>query len=110
MLGDYPEKIMEKPFCQISCKENINVETRPFLGTNADTYHVVFDDMKHIGFTDAKFYIPFKAISGKLDSEEMFRHLVYCHITFFDKYLKGMDIFFDGLPSDKVKYKKIYSR
>lgn len=110
LFGDYPEKIMEKPFCQISCKENINVETRPFLGTNADTYHVVFDDMKHIGFTDAKFYIPFKALSGKLDSEEMFRHLVYCHITFFDKYLKGMDIFFDGLPSDKVKYKKIYSR
>ena len=107
LFGDYPENTMEKPFCQISCKENVNVETRPFLNTNADTYHVVFDDMKHLGFTDAKFYIPLKSLSGKLNSEEMFRHLVYCHTAFFDKYLKGSDIAFEGIPSDKITYRKI---
>ena len=26
-------------------------------------------------------------LSGKLDSEEMFRHLMYCHIQFFDQYV-----------------------
>lgn len=107
LFGEYPDKTMEKPFCQISCRENINCETRPFLGTNADTYHVVFDDMKHIGYTDAKFFIPVKFISGKLAPDELFRHLVYCHITFFDKYLKCSDISFDALPSEKVTYTKI---
>ena len=60
-----------------------------------------------MGFTDAKFYIPIKLLSGKLDSGEMFRHLVYCHLTFFDRYLKGKDVSFDGLPSDKVDYRRI---
>lgn len=107
LFGAYPDKPMTKPFCQISCTDNINVETRPFLQTTADTYQVIFSDMKHMGFTDAKFYIPFRMLSGKLDSQEMFRHLAYCHQTFFDKYLKGQDIGFDGLPSDKVSYRKI---
>lgn len=107
LFGDFPEKTMKKPFCQISCRENINCETRPFVDTEADTYQVVFDDMKHIGYTDAKFFIPIKFISGKLPPEELFRHIVYCHVTFFGKYLKGEDISFDGLPSEKVTYKKI---
>ena len=47
------------------------------------------------------------ARAGKLDSGEMFRHLVYCHLTFFDRYLKGKDVSFDGLPSDKVDYRRI---
>ncbi len=106
LFGDYPESTMTKPFCQISCQENVNCETRPFLNTSADTYRVVFGDMKHLGCTDAKFFIPVKFISGKLPSDEMFRHLVYCHITFFDKYLKGADIAFDGLKSEKVIYTK----
>ena len=107
LFGEFPEKTMEKPFCQISCRQNVNCETRPLLQTNADTYHIIFDDMAHLGFTDAKFYIPVKFISGKLDPDELFRHLVYCHITFFDKYLKGVDIAFEGLQSDKTEYKKI---
>lgn len=107
LFGDYEEKRMKKPFCQISCKENINVETRPFIDTDADTYQVVFDDMKHMGFTDAKFYIPIKALSGKLDSDEMYKHLAYTHITFFDKYLKGKDVSLNGISSDKIVYKKI---
>ena len=107
LFGEYPEKQMEKPFCQISCIEHLNEETRPFLNTNADTYLVAFSDMKHMGFTDAKFYIPIKMLSGKLDSEELFRHLVYSHARFFDKYLKGMDVEFKGMRSDKIRYKKI---
>ncbi len=107
LFGEYQKKTMTRPFCQISCRENLNVETRPFFDTVADTYHVVFEDMKHLGFTDAKFFIPVKFISGKLPPEEMFRHLVYCHTTFFDKYLKGEDITFDSLPSDKVSYIKL---
>ena len=107
LFGDYPEKVMEKPFCQIGCTDNLNVETRPFVQTTTDTYHVIFSDMKHMGFTDAKFYIPVKMLSGKLDSEELFRHLVYCHLAFFDRYLKGTGGEFKGLPSEKVTYKKI---
>jgi len=106
LFGDYPEKVMKKPFCQISCYENINFTTRAFLGTKADTYQVVFRDMKHMGFTDAKFYIS-PAFSGKLDSEEVFRHLVYTHVRFFDKYLKGRDVDLKGMKSEKIKYKKI---
>ena len=63
--------------------------------------------MKHIGFTDAKFFISMKFIAGRLPPEELFRHLVYCHNTFFDKYLSGMDVSFDELPSEKVIYRKI---
>ena len=107
LFGDFPGKTMEKPFCQISCRQNVNCQTRPLLNTAADTYHVVFDDMAHIGFTDAKFFIPVSFIAGKLDPDEMFRHLVYCHIAFFDKYLKGKDTAFDGPQSDKVRYTKI---
>ena len=104
-----PKKTMEKPFCQISCKENVNLETRPFVNTNADTYQVVFEDMKHMGFTDAKVLYYNKGIFlEKLILEEMFEHLVYCHLTFFDRYLKGRDVKFDGMPSDKIKYRKIF--
>ena len=107
LFGEYDEKRMKKPFCQISCLEHVNEETRPFVNTDADTYQVVFEDMKHMGFTDAKFYIPIKLLSGKLDSEELFKHLVYCHVTFFDKYLKGVDVDFAELPAKKIHYKKI---
>ena len=107
LMGEYPEKQMEKPFCQISCIENVNVETRSLLDTVSDTYLVTFEDMKHLGFTDLKFFIPIKLLAGKLDPEEMFRHLVYCHSRFFDKYLKGEDIEFKGIESDKIKYVKI---
>ena len=107
LFGDYPDRVMEKPFCQISCGDNINVETRPFLQTTADTYQVIFKNMKHMGFTDAKFYIPIKMLSGKMDAAESLRHLVYCHRTFFDKYLKGADVRLDGLASEEVTYRKI---
>ncbi len=106
LFGEYPAKPMEKPFCQISCKKNLNCETRPFLDTTADTYSVVFNDMEHLGFTDAKFFIPVSFITGRMPPEELFRHLVHCHLSFFNKYLKGSDTAFCSLPSDRVEYRK----
>ncbi len=107
LFGNYPSETMEKPFCQISCQENINIATRPLIGTSADTYQVIFQDAKHMDFTDTKFYISRKMLTGKIDSEELFQHLSYCHINFFDKYLKGKNISFDGMESNKVSYLKI---
>ena len=107
LFGDYPDTVMEKPFCQISCRENINVETRPLLHTNAPTYHVIFDNMKHIGFTDAKFYIPIKSMVGKMEPDKMYNNLSYCHYTFFDKYLKGKEQVLVGMGNDGVKYVKV---
>ena len=107
LFGDYPDSPMTKPFCQICCKDNINFETRPLVNTAADAYQVIFGDMKHLGFTDAKFYIPVKMYVGKLGPQEMFRHLLYCHTAFFGRYLKGEDTAFDGLPSDRITYTKV---
>lgn len=107
LFGSYPERTMTKPFCQISCKDNLNVETRPFFNTKAATYHVVFSDLKHNGFTDMKYLVPSAFMTGKMHPAEMLRHLIYCHVTFFDKYLKGADIPFDGLPSAHITYAKI---
>lgn len=107
LFGDYPDSVMKKPFCQISCRDNIHYETRPFFQTDADTYHVIFEDMKHIGFTDAKFFYPFRALTGKLDSEVMLENLIRCHVLFFDRYLKGEDVSFGSLASEQVKFRKI---
>jgi len=107
LFGEYDDTPMKRPFCQISCPENINLETRPFVNTTADTYQVTFGDLRHLGFSDMKFYMPGKLYTGKLDSEEMFRHLVYCHVRFFDKYLKAAYVEFRGMSSEKIKYKKI---
>ena len=78
------------PFFQICCRENYNVETKPLLDTTAPVHYAIFSGMKHIGFTDAKFYIPIKALSGKMDSLVMYSHLSDIHIRFFDKYLKKL--------------------
>ena len=106
LFGEYNDSIMTKPFCQISCRENIFAELRPFLDTSADTYQVIFDDMKHIGFSDVKYVYPFRSVCGKLDDEVLHKNLAYSHYAFFDKYLKGKDIFF-GRKEKKVHYVKI---
>ena len=98
---------MEKPFFQISCKDNINVETRALLNTIAPTYHVIFDHMKHLGFTDAKFYISMKALVGKMNPDDMYDNLSYCHNTFFDKYLRGLEKEPVGLGTDGISYIKV---
>ncbi|MDD6039176.1 MAG: hypothetical protein PUD20_10350 [bacterium] len=107
LFGDYPDSMMEKPFCQISCKENVNVETRTLLHTNAPTYQVVFDRLKHLGFTDLKFWAPMPMLVGKLDADEMHENLSYCHYTFFDKYLKGQDKELTGLGTEGITYRVV---
>lgn len=53
VFGDYENMTMTKPFLQICCAENYNVETRSLFGTNAPVECEIFEGMKHIGFTDA---------------------------------------------------------
>lgn len=105
VFGDYTGRTMKKPFFQICCRENYNVETKPLLDTNAPVHYAVFSGMKHIGFTDAKFLVPSKSLTGKMDPQVMYSHLADIHIRFFDKYLKGLSEI--ELPSgerDGVKY------
>ncbi len=92
LFGDYREMTLTKPFFQISCKENWNVESAVLLHRKALVYCAIFDNMKHIGFTDAKFFIPVKMIVGKMDAMKMHNYLTKCHIFFLDKYLKGLDV------------------
>lgn len=90
VFGEFDGLTMTKPFFQICCRENYNVETKPLLDTDAPVHYAIFSGMKHIGFTDAKFYLPTKALIGKMDSQIMYSHLSDIHIRFFDKYLKKL--------------------
>ncbi len=88
IFGEFGNKTMSSPFFQICCKENINVETKAMLNTTAPVHYAVFNNMKHMAFTDAKFYLPYKSLTGRMDSLVMYKHLSDIHIKFFDKYLK----------------------
>lgn len=79
--------VMKKPFLQICCKENYSTMTRPLFGTEAPVQCEIFEDLKHIGFTDAKFFIPLKSVVGKMDAMEMYERLSKLHLDFFGKYL-----------------------
>lgn len=89
VFGDYEGMVMTKPFLQICCAENYNVETRSLFGTKAPVECEIFEGMKHIGFTDAKFFVPLKTLVGKMDANEMYERLAGCHLKFLEKYLKG---------------------
>ncbi|MBQ8261767.1 MAG: hypothetical protein IJZ00_05730 [Lachnospiraceae bacterium] len=88
VFGEYDGMIMKKPFLQICCKENYNVVTRALMASEAPVQCEIFEDMKHLGFTDAKFYIPFKSLAGKMPPLEMHERLSTLHLEFFEKYLK----------------------
>lgn len=87
LFGDYEGMVMKKPFLQICCQENYNTMTRPLFGTEAPVQCEVFEDLKHVGFTDAKFFIPLKMVVGKMDAMEMYNRLSKLHLDFFGKYL-----------------------
>lgn len=91
LFGEYDGMTMTKPFFQICCKENYNVETKPLLDSTAPVHYAVFTGMKHIGFTDAKFFVKNAMMTGKMPPRTMYRHLSDIHIRFFDKYLKKLD-------------------
>lgn len=88
LFGNYEDLIMKRPFVQISCESNVNVETRPFIDSHAPVYGIVFRKMKHAGFTDLKFVAP-AFLTGKLSPKDMHVNLVKAHIGFFTRYLKG---------------------
>ena len=101
-IGDYEGKILDKPFMQISCAQNLNVETRVLLYHTAPVYKVVFKDMQHLGFTDMKHAIPIKAVTGRLPDDVMHDALCKCHLEFFDTYLKKSKDKPELVSSDKV--------
>lgn len=90
LFGDYKNTVLEKPFMQISCKANENVAARVYLRHRKPVWKVLFRDMQHVGFSDMKFRIRFKAMAGKLPSDVMHENLCRCHLEFFDTYLKGL--------------------
>lgn len=104
LFGDYSGMTMKKPFYQISCKENVNVETKPLLDTEAPVYRACFNKMKHIGFTDAKFFVPVKFLVGTLEPMEMEKNLNACHIGFFDRYLKNKTDAVVGENNETVEF------
>lgn len=90
LFGDYKDRIMEKPFLQATSTLNEHIVARGRLYHRKPAYHAVFRDMKHIGFSDMKFAIPFPSMTGKLDAQSMHENLCKCHVEFFDAFLKGV--------------------
>ncbi len=90
LFGDYSEDVQTKPFLQISCRDNEYVVTRVYIRHTAPVYKALFRDMKHMGFSDAKYLVPMKSVMGKLEPDAMHENLCRCHLEFFDAYLKGL--------------------
>ena len=88
LFGDYTDAVQTKPFMQISCRNNEYVVTRAYVRHTKLVYKVLFRNMQHVGFSDAKHMLPFKSMIGKLDPDTMHENLCRCHLEFFDAYLK----------------------
>ena len=91
LFGDFAGTELTKPFYQMACKENWNVESGVLLRRTVPVHTAIFSDMKHIGFTDAKFLMSSKMLMGKLDAQIMHEQLTQCHVAFLDKYLKKQE-------------------
>lgn len=90
LFGKYDERRMKKPFLQI-CGKNYNAMTRAMFNTEAPVRCEVFDGMQHIGFTDAKFFVPLKMVVGKMDANVMYERLSKLHLEFFKKNFSRCD-------------------
>lgn len=88
LFGDYANDVLTKPFLQISCRSNENVAARAYIRHTAPVYKALFRDMQHMGFSDAKHLMPFRAVTGRLDPDLLHRNLCLCHLAFFGAYLK----------------------
>lgn len=88
LFGDSKGKILRKPFVQMSCKTNINAETRPYIDHTKTVYGARFAKMQHLGFSDLKHMIPIKALVGKLDPDVAHENVCRIHLELFDTYLK----------------------
>jgi hypothetical protein len=87
LFGDNKGKVLDKPFVQISCKANVNAETRPYIDHTKPVYKAMFNKMQHIGFSDMKHTIP-KIFTGGLDADLMHESVCRLHLEFFDTYLR----------------------
>lgn len=88
LFGDYADTVQTKPFMQVSCRDNERVAARVYLRHTKPVCKVLFRDMRHMGFADAKYLIPMKSVVGKLDPDAMHENLCRCCRVFFDAYLK----------------------
>lgn len=104
--GDYAGQTMTRPFYQICKKQNYNMETTPLFHTTAPVHYAIFENMQHNGFTDMKFFVPIRAMVGKMNGLVMYKHLSNIHIKFFDMYLKKLpNIKLPSGQEDGVTYK-----
>ena len=88
-FGNNRDKILRKPFLQLSCKSNVYVERRFFVDHTKPVYEAVFDKMQHAFFSDMKHMMKPSAISGKLNPDVMHENECKLHLEFFDAYLKN---------------------
>ena len=90
LFGNNKGKTLDKPFLQMSCKNNMKAETRPYIDHRKPVYQAVFEKMKHVGFSDMKHLMPspMKGTMGSLDPDLMHETLSRLHLEFFDAYLK----------------------
>ena len=88
LFGNNKGGILRKPFAQFSCKQNLGVETRPYIDHTKPVFQLVFQKMQHIAFSDMKHLIPIKAIVGKLDPDLAHEYVCRMHLELFDSYLK----------------------
>ena len=87
LFGD-TSGIMNKPFMQLSCKDNERVAARVYIRHSAPAYKVLFRDMKHVAFSDMKYALGSSAIAGRLDADLAHKYSCRSFLEFFDCYLK----------------------
>lgn len=104
LFGDYEGMTLNKPFFQIACRDNWSIESIVLLNRKAPVYWTVFENMKHIGFTDVKFFMKMKMLVGKMDPMKLHNNLTQCHIFFLDKYLKGLDVDDIKIEDDEISF------
>ena len=88
LFGDTQGMIMNKPFMQLSCKDNENIVTKGYLNHTKPAYKVLFRDMKHMGFADIKYAMKPGMTTGKLDADTAHKYTCKSFLEFFDCYLK----------------------
>ena len=88
LFGQYDGMVMRKPFMMLSCKDNENVVVRGYIRHSAPAFKVLFQGMRHVGFSDMKYAIKAKSMVGKLSPESAHDYTCKCHLEFFDAYLK----------------------
>ena len=91
LLGHYDGMRMKRPFYQISCDDSRSTVSRVTLDNDAPVYWELFNNMKHLGFSDMIFTVPVKMVVGKMDPVKYHEYVCRIHLSMFDKYLKGSD-------------------